>query len=126
MRFSPLISFAAWYNLLIPSGEKLVRKEIMARKNTNKLCKMIAVLVLLIVASSAFAGSVSDTTVLRLRGYVAPQASFSANADGQLSVAANNDAFQFSVLDRNGQAVEIEDGRIAADAGQMTFSVMAV
>ena len=98
----------------------------MARKSSSKVCKMIAVLVLLLAASSAFAGSVSDVVVLRLRGYVAPQASFSADIDGQLSVAANNDAFQYSVLDQDGRSVEIEDGRLMADAGQMTFSVMAV
>lgn len=87
---------------------------------------MIAVLILLLVASSAFAGSVSDTVVLRLRGYVAPQASFSADIDGQLSIAANNNAFQYSIVDQNGRNIEIENGRVMADAGQMTFNVMAV
>ncbi len=98
----------------------------MTRKNSYKVCKMLAVLALLLAASSAFAGSVSGTAVLRLRGYVAPQASFSAGIDGQLSVAANNDSFQYSVLDQNGRVVEVENGRVVADAGQMTFSVMAV
>lgn len=99
----------------------------MAHNTFKKTSKLVAVIVLLCLASAAFAASTSDTAVLRLRGYVAPRASFSADVDGQLSVAANNDDFNFSVLDQNGQNVQIENGRIVADAGQqMTFSVMAV
>lgn len=94
----------------------------------NNLKKVLVLALLVLVASLAFAASDSNVTVLRLRAVVAPQASFYADADnGQLSIAANNDAFQVSVHDQFGRQVEVEDGQVVAEAGQkLVFNVMAV